>query len=68
MKGLAAAEMRKMDTKARGEKLKELRLELIRSNVRGRQTKVRTKEIKKAIARLLTVINAERKTSSKKTA
>ena len=50
-----------LDAKERSAKLKELRLELVRSRVAGKSSKTRTKEIKKAIARLFTVINAGRK-------
>ncbi len=44
----------KMDTKARDAKLKELRLELVRGNVAANRQNAKTKEIKKAIARILT--------------
>lgn len=61
MKGLKREDIEKMDKSARVAKLKELRLELIRSRVKGRETKNATKEIKKAIARVLTVTNAGRR-------
>ncbi|MEK6858862.1 MAG: 50S ribosomal protein L29 [Nanoarchaeota archaeon] len=64
MKGLTVQEISKMDKSQRTAKLNELRVELIRSRVAGKSSKVRTKEIKKAIARLLTVINESRKSPS----
>lgn len=63
MKGFSLEEITKMDAKTRAEKLKELKLSLVRASVRGRETKIRTKEIKKAIARVLTVTNMEQKGS-----
>lgn len=58
MKGLTNEELRKMDVPTRKAKLKELKLELVRAQVRSAKTSIKTKEIKKAIARLLTVANA----------
>lgn len=55
---LKIKDARNMDNKNRAEKLKELRMELIKSNVTANKSKSRTKEIKKAIARILS-INAE---------
>lgn len=57
-------EIKKMTKEQRSTKLKELRVELVKSRVTGKTSKIRTKEIKKAIARLLTVINAGRKSPS----
>lgn len=51
---LRAKEAAKMDTKARAEKMKELRMELARAHVTANKTNAKTKEIKRAIARLLT--------------
>ncbi|MBU3913470.1 MAG: 50S ribosomal protein L29 [Nanoarchaeota archaeon] len=49
-------EIEKLDDKARVEKMKELKIELIKKGIAAnRQNKGKTKEIKKAIARLLTV-------------
>ncbi len=48
----------KMDAKARESKLQELRLELVKSRANHQKTGTKTKEIKKAIARLLTFANA----------
>ncbi len=64
MKGLKGKDIVKMDAKERSAKLKELRMELVKSKVAGKSSKIRTKEIKKAIARLLTVTSASRKSPS----
>lgn len=53
--------VREMDAKSRKEKIKELRLELIKVRSSAQKSKVRTKEVKKALARLLTFANTERK-------
>ena len=45
-------DIKSMSEKDREEKLKELRIELIKKKTK--ETKVKTKEIKKAIARILT--------------
>jgi ribosomal protein L29 len=48
-------EIAKLNDKEKQEKLKELKLELIRKNVQAnKSSKIRAKEIKKAIARILT--------------
>jgi len=57
---LKYSELKKMDNKTREIKLKELKVELSRANVAANKTNSKTKEIKKAISRILTVINAER--------
>ena len=44
----------KMDKKSRESKLKDLKMELIKANVTANKTNAKTKEIKKAIARLMT--------------
>lgn len=44
----------KMDTSERKEKLKELKMELIKANVTANKTNAKTKEIKRAISRLIT--------------
>ena len=56
---LKSKEIAKMSQKDRKEKLKELELELIKSNVAANKTKSRTKEIKKAIARVLSINTVE---------
>ena len=53
---LKAKDISKMGKEERNEKLKELKMELIKKNVAANKTsKIRTKEIKKAIARILTL-------------
>ena len=53
-------EVEKLDHKAREERLHELRIELIKKGVGvNKQNKGKNKEIKKAIARLLTVQNKQ---------
>ena len=51
---LKTRDIKNMIEKDREEKLKDLRLELIKYKT-GRETKVKAKEIKKAIARILTL-------------
>jgi ribosomal protein L29 len=57
---LRAKEVTKMTDKDRKEKLKDLRMELIRANVTANRTNAKTKEIKKAISRLLTFNKASK--------
>jgi ribosomal protein L29 len=47
-------EITKLNKKQREEKLKELRLELTKANVTANKANAKTKEIKRAIARLFT--------------
>ena len=51
---LKAKEVARMDKKTRDSKLKELKMELIKANVSANKQNAKTKEIKKAIARILT--------------
>ena len=51
----------KMDPKARTEKMKDLRMELIRAKVGTSKATSKTKEIKRAIARLNTFNKADDK-------
>jgi ribosomal protein L29 len=51
---LKMKEIRAMDKKTRMEKLKDLKMELIKANVSANRTNAKTKEIKRAIARLIT--------------
>jgi len=51
---LRAKEISKMEPKIRREKLKELKMELIKSNVAANKSNAKSKEIKKAIARIIT--------------
>jgi ribosomal protein L29 len=51
----------KLGKQEKEEKLKELRLELIKKNVAANKaSKIKAKEIKKAIARLLTSLNTQK--------
>lgn len=56
---LRAKEVAKMDAKMRTEKLKDLRMELTKAHVTANKTNAKTKEIKRAIARILTFETAE---------
>jgi len=57
-------EVKKMGEKERTEKLKDLKMELVRANVTANKTNAKTKEIKRAISRLLT--SKVNKTSAEK--
>ena len=57
---LKYSDLKKMDNRARMVKLKELRMELSKANVAANKTNSKTKEIKKAISRVLTITNAEK--------
>jgi len=48
-------EIKKLGEKEAAEKLKDLKLELIRANVTANRTNAKTKEIKRAISRLLSL-------------
>ncbi len=58
-------EIQKMDKKSRAEKIKELRYELIRANVTANRTNAKTREIKRAIARLMTLDNSREEVKNK---
>ena len=51
---LKAKDIRKMSKKEREDKFKDLKMELIKANVSANKANAKTKEIKKAIARLIT--------------
>ena len=59
-------EMKKMNENERTQKIKELKIELIKSRVGDKSGKIKTKEIKKAIARLLTFNRINNKSIDKK--
>jgi ribosomal protein L29 len=63
---LRMSDVTKMSDKDRAEKLKELKLELIKANVTANKPKAKTKEIKKAISRINT-FNASRNGGVEKT-
>lgn len=55
-------ELERLDLKAREEKLKELKLELIKKSLTAnRGTKGKAKEIKKAIARIMSLNKSQEK-------
>lgn len=56
-------EITKLSEKERQEKLKELKVELIKSNLPNSKSKIRPKEIKRAIARILTFNRLNKKES-----
>ena len=56
----------KMDKKEKDEKLKELQLELIKANVAANKTNAKTKEIKRAISRLILFNTSDKKEELKK--
>lgn len=51
------SDIAKMDAKQRTEKLNELKIELIKGNVAANKQNAKTKEIKRAISRILTINN-----------
>jgi len=54
---LKSKDIAKMSEKEQEEKLKELRLELIKANVAANKTgKIKIKEIKRTIAKILTIM------------
>lgn len=53
-------DINKMNSEERKTKLKDLQFELTKANVTANKAKAKTKEIKRAIARLLTVNNSSR--------
>lgn len=55
-----AKDAAKMDIKSRNERLNELRLELMKSQVGAQKSAGKTKEIKRAIARLKTFNSAKK--------
>jgi ribosomal protein L29 len=52
---LKIEEIKKMSEKEREDKIKDLKLEIIKSKIASSKSKVKIKEIKKTIARLLTL-------------
>ncbi len=51
---LKSKEIIKMSKEDRDKKMKDLKMELVRAKVSANKTKAKTKEIKRAIARLIT--------------
>lgn len=52
---LRTKDIEKMSGKERMEKFKDLKMELVRANVSANRTSSKTKELKRAISRLLTM-------------
>ena len=63
---LKSKDIKKMSQEERRKKLKELKLELVKSKVNSSKTGSKTKEIKKIIARILTLNNLENKSKELK--
>ena len=63
---LRAKDVAKMPQKEREEKLKELKMELIRSGVTANKSNAKTKEIKRAISRLITFGKSAKEELNKK--
>lgn len=63
---LKAKEVWKMNQKDREEKLKELKLELVKANVTANKANAKTKEIKRAISRLITISKSSKDDGLKK--
>lgn len=57
---LKMKDVKKMNGKEVKEKLKELKLELVKANVTANKTNARTKEIKRAISRLIIFSQSKR--------
>ena len=58
---LKMKDVKAMPEKERREKLKELKLEMIKSGVAANRTNSKTKEIKRAISRLISFNNSSQK-------
>ena len=52
--------VRKMSDNEMEEKLRDLKLELVRANVTANKTNAKTKELKRAISRILTAMKAKK--------
>ena len=57
---LRAKDVAKMDKSERETKLKELKMELVKSHVTANKQNSKTKEIKRAISRILTFNNSHK--------
>lgn len=63
---LRSKDISKMAQKDREGKLKELKIELVRASVTANKTNAKTKEIKRAISRLITFNKSAKEELSKK--
>ena len=61
---LKITDARKLSVKEQADKMKELKLELVKSGATNNKAKAKTKEIKRAIARLLTLHNQNTRTNT----
>lgn len=59
-------DIKKMSEKERQEKIIELKMELIKANVTANKTNAKTKEIKRAISRLITFDKSNKEELKKK--
>ena len=63
---LRAKDVAKMPEKERAEKLKELKMELVKAGVTANKSNAKTKEIKRAISRLITFSKSAKEELNKK--
>ncbi len=63
---LKSKDIQKLSANDKKQKLKDLRLELVKANVSANKSGGKTKEIKRAISRLLTSMNREKLNKSAK--
>ena len=63
---LRTKDIAKMAQKDREEKMKELKMELIRAGVTANKSNAKTKEIKRAISRLITLSNSTKEALNSK--
>lgn len=63
---LRAKEIAKMSDSERSAKLKELKIELTKANVAAHKTNAKTKEIKRAVARIITFNTLKKKVEKNK--
>ena len=66
MSVLKNSDIQKMSEKEIKEKIQELKMDIIRSKIRSHKSMGKTKEIKKAIARLLTFTNGKKNSQMQK--
>jgi len=59
-------DLEKMDKKSLDDKMRDLKMELSKANVAANKQNAKTKEIKKAISRILTFTNSKKREGVKK--
>lgn len=62
---LKNSQVKKMSENEMAEKLQDLKLELVRANVAANKTRAKTKELKRAISRILTAMKAKKSSQVK---